>query len=248
MTMTWWGTGLRGGWYLTAVLSVTAGAVDAIGFLALGGLFTAHITGNVVIVAAHYVTGRFSEVGPLLSVPFFVVVLGAVTLASGPIEEAGYGTRRALLVLQAAFLAACLGLGVGLGPFANADSPMAVLVSMLAVAAMATQNALVKLALPGTPSTAVMTTNTTQLTVDLATLLWSRGKPDDRARARHRAGVIFPSVVGFVAGCAGGTILEVHCGFWALALPVLLAVLAVPLGGLRRQARPGERDSKKEDI
>jgi uncharacterized membrane protein YoaK (UPF0700 family) len=230
LTITWWVRGLRGGWLLPFVLSTTAGAVDIIGFLALGGLFSAHITGNVVVLAAHYVTGGFSEVGPLLAVPVFIVVLGVVTLASGTIEGAGYGSRRPLLALQAALLAGCLGLGVGLGPFANADSPMAVLVGMLAVAAMATQNALVKLALPGAPSTAVMTTNTTQLTIDLATLLWSRGKPEDLAQARRRAGVTFPSVVGFVAGCAAGAVLEVHCGLWALALPVILAALAVPLG------------------
>jgi len=35
------------------------------------------------------------------------------------------------------------------GPFADANSPMAVLVGMLAVAAMATQNAVTKLALQG---------------------------------------------------------------------------------------------------
>jgi Protein of unknown function (DUF1275) len=48
----------RPGWLLSAVLSTTAGAVDVVGFLALGGLFTAHITGNLVVVAAHYATGR----------------------------------------------------------------------------------------------------------------------------------------------------------------------------------------------
>src|SRR5215472_6434459 len=64
---------------LPAVLSMIAGAVDVTGFLALGGLFTAHITGNLVVLAAHYITGGFSEVGPLLSVPVFIVVLGAVT-------------------------------------------------------------------------------------------------------------------------------------------------------------------------
>jgi uncharacterized membrane protein YoaK (UPF0700 family) len=187
----------------------------------------------VVVLAAHYVTGGFSEVGPLLAVPVFVAVLGVVTLASVEAEKAGYRSRRALLVLQAALLAGCLGLGVGFAPFADAERPMAVLVGMLAVAAMATQNALVKLALPGAPSTAVMTTNTTQLTVDLATLAWGRGKPDDLARARRRASVTSPCVVGFVAGCAAGAALEVHCGLWALALPVALAVAAVPLGELR---------------
>src|SRR5207249_7404827 len=116
-------TPIGAGWLLPAVLSTTAGAMDVIGFLALGGLFTAHITGNVVILAAHYVVGGFSEVGPLLSVPVFIAVLGAVTLASGAIEKVGYSSRRSLLVLQAALLAACLGLGVGFGPFADPDRP-----------------------------------------------------------------------------------------------------------------------------
>ena len=110
VTMAGLATGLRRGWLITAVLSTTAGAVDVIGFLALGGLFTAHITGNVVIVAAHYVTGGFSEVGPLLAVPVFVAVLGGVTLAAMQAEKAGYRPRRALLVLQAALVGGCLGL------------------------------------------------------------------------------------------------------------------------------------------
>jgi hypothetical protein len=76
-----------------------------------------------------------------------------VTLASGAVEKAGYSPLRALLALQAALLAGWLGLGVALGPDASADSPPVVLVGMLAVAAMATRNALVKLALPGAPST-----------------------------------------------------------------------------------------------
>ena len=225
--------GPREGWLLPAVLSTTAGSVDVIGFMGLGGLFTAHITGNLVVVAAHYVTGGFSEIGPLLSVPVFIVVLGVVTVAALAVQKAASATRRALLVVHAGLLAGCLGVAVGFGPFTDANRPMAVLVGMLAVAAMATQNALVKLALPGLPSTAVMTTNTTQLTVDLATLARGLGNPDDLARTRRRAGLTFPCVVGFVAGCASGAALVVHFGLRALVLPVLLAMVAVVLGELR---------------
>ena len=42
---------------LPALLSVIAGSTDVISFLGLAGLFTAHITGNLVILAAHIVTG-----------------------------------------------------------------------------------------------------------------------------------------------------------------------------------------------
>jgi hypothetical protein len=57
--------------------------------------------------------------------------------------------------LQAVLLAGCLAVGVGFGPFAEADRPIPVVIGMLVVAAMATQNALVRFALPGSPSTAV---------------------------------------------------------------------------------------------
>src|SRR5438270_833309 len=68
-----------------------------------------------------------------------------------------------------------------------------------------------KLALAGTPSAEGMTTNTTQLTLDLATL----------ARTRLQARVTFPCVVGFVAGCAAGAVLKGHSGLWALALAAI---------------------------
>jgi uncharacterized membrane protein YoaK (UPF0700 family) len=92
---------LRGRWLLLFVLSVTAGAVDVIGFLALDGLVAAHITGNLVLTV-HYSTGGFCEVGPPLSVPVFIVVLAWCFRRAG---QVGHGSRRALRALHAALLA-----------------------------------------------------------------------------------------------------------------------------------------------
>jgi uncharacterized membrane protein YoaK (UPF0700 family) len=49
------------------LLSVIAGTIDAISFLGLGSLFTAHITGNLVILAAHSSNGT-AHFGAILSV------------------------------------------------------------------------------------------------------------------------------------------------------------------------------------
>ena len=54
---------------LPSVLSMIAGSADVISFLGLGGLFTAHITGNLVILAAHLVSGGTAPLAPMLSVP-----------------------------------------------------------------------------------------------------------------------------------------------------------------------------------
>jgi hypothetical protein len=56
--------------------------------------------------------------------------------------------------------------------------------------------------------------------------------------------VTFPCVVGFVVGCTAGAVLEVHFGLLALALPVVLAALAVPLGEVWGEGRTTQGDSK----
>src|SRR5882762_7685263 len=72
---------------LPTLLSVIAGSVDTISFLGLGGLFTAHVTGNLVILAAHLVSGDEAPVAPMLSVPVFIVALGLTRLLIGALER-----------------------------------------------------------------------------------------------------------------------------------------------------------------
>ncbi len=230
----------RTGWLLPVVLSLTAGSADVIVFLAFS-VFTAHITGNMAILAAHYVTGRFSELGPLLAVPIFILVSLGVALVAHATEKSGTAARRTLRILQVVFLAACLSIWADHGDFPDPESTLAVLVAMLAVAAMATQNTLVRLTLGGTPSTAVMNSNLGQLAIDLATITELRGDPEEHRKARDRIGVTLPSVLAFMAGCALGGFLELRFGPWALVLPLALAAITVPLGEWYRDA-PGGLD------
>src|SRR5215831_9947689 len=62
---------------LPFLLSVIAGATDVISFLGLDGLFTAHITGNLFNLAAHIVSGGPVPLGPVLSVPIFIIALSS---------------------------------------------------------------------------------------------------------------------------------------------------------------------------
>jgi len=221
--------GSRAAGWLPFVLSLVAGATDVIGFLLLGGLLTAHITGNLVILAAHVVGGGDTPLAAILSVPVFVVVLGLARLLAEALTAAGMGSLRSLLMLQFLLLAGFLGLGVGEGARFRSGASIEVITGMFAVAAMAVQNVLVRISLKGAPPTAVMTTNVTKLTMDIGDMVFARD-PDKAAEARRNAKLTWPAVAGFVVGCALGAGCEQLAGRWSAAAPVALALLALALG------------------
>src|ERR1700743_2582766 len=65
---------------LPLVLSFNAGFVDTAGFLALQGLFTAHVTGNFVTLGASLVLGTSGAIAKLLALPVFCAVVIAARL------------------------------------------------------------------------------------------------------------------------------------------------------------------------
>jgi uncharacterized membrane protein YoaK (UPF0700 family) len=211
---------------LPTVLSLIAGSTDAIGFLGLGGLLTAHITGNLVILAAHIASGGAAQIAPMLSVPVFMAALLAAKLLAGGLQRRGVASLLPLLGLQFLLLAGFLVVGVATGAASDPDAPNAVAAGMLGVAAMAVQNGLVQISLKGAPSTAVMTTNVTRFMIDLGTVLLG-GDPGERTQAHRRAARTLPAILGFAVGCAAGAACEAAFGLLALALPAGLALLAV---------------------
>ena len=213
---------------LPGLLGLTAGTVDVISFLGLGGLFAAHITGNLVILAAHLVNSGVTPVAHILCVPVFMAALGLTRLLAGGLEVLGLATLRPLLALQALLLAGVFILGVNAGAPFDPTAPRAVTAGMLAVSAMAVQNALVQISLTGAPSTAVMTTNITRFTMDIGTMLLKRD-PHEMSRARERAWRTGAAIAGFVVGCGLGAACEVVYSLWSLLLPAGLAVAALGL-------------------
>jgi len=213
---------------LCGLLAVTAGSTDAVGFLGLGGLFTAHITGNLVILAARIVAHGDAPLAVVLSVPVFMVVLVLSRLLAAGVEALDIPSLPAFLVLQLLLLAGFLGFGVAAGPRVDPQSVVAILAGMFGVAAMAVQNALVQIALKGNPPTAVMTTNVTRFALDLGELLVARDAAR-RQEARSGTSQTWPQIVGFLIGCAIGAALQASFGSWSAALPVALAALAAAM-------------------
>jgi len=214
---------------LPFVLSVIAGSTDIIGFLGLNGLFTAHITGNLVVLAAHLVAGDPTIFSYIVSVPVFMLVLLVTRLLAGGLERAGRDTLGPLLLLQLLSLAVFLVLCIAAGPWIDPNATAAVVAGMFGVAAMAVQNALVQISLTNTPTTAVMTTNVTHFMLDLGGVLVG-GDPAEVAKARSRAMRTLPVIVGFATGCGLGAACEAAAGLWSLALPTGLALLAYAMG------------------
>ena len=211
---------------LPALLSVIAGMVDVIGFLSLG-LFTAHVTGNLVVIAALLVRGGPPKIAQVLAVPVFIVAVGAVWLIARASDRRGPALVRPLLVVQFLLLTCVLTFSVMNDPTLNPHGLMAIFVAMIAVSAMACQFALLRLGVPGAPSTAVMTGNVTSTVLSLLDgLLGNRPLMEGPSERWKKT---LSLVVGFFTGCVAGAAAVSFLGDWAWSLPALLAAAAVAL-------------------
>lgn len=223
-------TALDGRKTVTALLAFNGGYVDTASFLGLQGLFASHVTGNFVTLGAAWVLGSHGIIGKLLALPEFVLVIALARLAGTAMRTRGLPVLRILLVTKVALLLAFFALAVGFGPFADADHPIALLTGFSGVAAMALQNAVQRVHFGTLPPTTIMTGNTTQATIDAVDLLTVTDLAQKKT-IRARFGQLALSILYFAAGCAVSALLYWLCGFWCLAVAVLVgaAVAAIRL-------------------
>ncbi|MGU3537692.1 YoaK family protein [Methylobacterium sp. A54F] len=210
-------------------LAFVAGFVDAAAFVALAGLFTAHVTGNFVLIGAELVSTSSGVLAKLLALPAFVLAVAGARLLALALEARGRPPLRWLLALEAGLLAAFAGAGLGLAPLGNPDGPAAVFVGMLGVAAMGVQNALGRLALAHLAATTVMTVNVTQAVIDAVDALRGAAGDGPGSPARGRLARMLPAVLAFALGALAGAFGYAGAGFWCLALPVALLLGLIAL-------------------
>ncbi|WP_342729094.1 YoaK family protein [Bradyrhizobium sp. B097] len=215
---------------LALLMSLNAGFVDTAGFLALQGLFTAHVTGNFVTFGAAIVLGTSGALAKLLALPVFCAVVIVTRIFSFYLPVMGLPILRSMLAIKTLLLAIGGAAAVHFGPFVQGDSWQAIVTGMLLVAAMAIQNAAHRIHMGTDPPSTLMTGTTTQIMIDAADVL-RRAPVSVLTVAKPRLGKMSASVAAFALGCAAGACLYAKFGTWCFVLPPLIALPAVFLAG-----------------
>lgn len=215
---------------LALLMSLNAGFVDTAGFLALQGLFTAHVTGNFVTFGAAIVLGTSGALAKLLALPVFCVVVIVTRIFSFYLPAMGLPILRSMLAIKTLLLAVGGAAAVYFGPFMQGDSWQAIATGMILVAAMAIQNAAHRIHMGTDPPSTLMTGTTTQIMIDVADVL-RRAPVSVLTVAKPRLGKMSASVAAFALGCAAGACLYAKFGTWCFVLPPLVALPAVLLAG-----------------
>jgi uncharacterized membrane protein YoaK (UPF0700 family) len=209
--------------HLPTLLAVIAGMVDLTGYLELGNVFTAHVTGNLVVLAAAVVRGGSGNLARALAIPAFILAVAAVWLFARTEAARNGALTRWLLFVQFLLLAGVFVFSVVTHPSADPHGLMAGVAVLVAASAMGFQNALLHMTIPDAPSTTVMTSNLVNATLGLLDAL--SPDPATRRSAGSRIGRFLPLILGFFLGCIAAAAAVSLTGDWAWLLPAALAAL-----------------------
>jgi uncharacterized membrane protein YoaK (UPF0700 family) len=202
-----------------AALGFLAGYVDTLGFLALFGLFTAHVTGNFILIGAALADpSRSSVLLKFLAFPAFIAGVALARLLIVAVEKRQGAALRPALLLELLLLLGFMGFGMAATPVGAEAGALAMTAGLLGAAAMGAHSATSRLLLANLAPTSMMTGNVTQIVIDTVDLL--RGADDAGLKVRF-AKFLWP-LAAFAIGCAAAAFAYAWFGFAALALPVLI--------------------------
>ncbi len=216
------------------VLTFTTGLIDAVSYLALGRVFTANMTGNVVLLGFGIAgSGGLPVVAPIVSLAAFLVGSGVGGMMARRMSERHpVMVARALAIEVTALAVAAIVAGV---TTVRPNHASAYVLIVLMASAMGVRNATVR-------RIAVPDLNTTVLTMTL-TALAAELRPGGARGSIRRAS----AVLAMFSGAVAGALLLKVATFIPLALASALALItwlvyvpvAARLGGRRGRTAEG---------
>jgi len=207
---------------LGCLFAFVAGYVDVVGFIALSGLFTAHVTGNFIMIGVGLAGTPHGLLVKLLALPVFIVSVAATRLAEAGLIRSGRPPVPPLLLAQCLLLLGFMAAGLHAAPL-DPGAPAALAAGLLGVAAMGIQNALSRTVLARLGPTTIMTGNTTQVVIDLVDLPFAEGAR--RVDLQARLAKMAPAVGAFAAGAVLGALVHAGWSMWSLLVPLALLVV-----------------------
>lgn len=201
----------------TILLTLVGGAINTIGFVALLGFFTNHVTGNLVMAGAGMVKddkGLWIKLGAL---PVFIITV-MITQRIIHLRQ-GQHILSQLLFAEVAFLTAFMISALVFGPFNTPGAWDVAITGFLGLMAFAIRNTANRTVMGKTRPTLLMTGNTTQFGMDLSDYVFNRTQCNMDS-LKYSSTVVF----SFVIGAFAGALLYLYIGFWSIA-PFIIAIL-----------------------
>ena len=209
---------------LSLLLSVVAGMVDLTGFLTLGNVFTAHVTGNLVLLAADLAHDAIPRTAQLLAVPAFMLACGLASIVARRSRAQDGSPITTLLRVQLGLIAGLFLFSMLTRPSEHPNGLAVSIATVLAVTAMGTQFILVRSALPGIPSTTTMTVNISDTVLLLVAASGPKPSPVDvRARLEQSS----RTVAAFFGGCLVAGLAVKWLADLAWCLPLVAAAVTL---------------------
>ena len=214
------------------LLTIVGGAIDTIGFIALFGFFTAHVTGNLVLAGAAWVKGGPGIWIKLGAIPLFILTV-AITKYWIDRSAQKHTTLSYLFLGEAIFLIGFMLAGLYFEPFKDANNITVAITGGLGLIALAIRNTSSKTLIKHISPSTMMTGNTTQLGIDISNYFRDRSS-SNMQKLQHSSSI----VMGFVIGAFLGAFLYVYLDFWSVAFFVVPVLYLSYLAAKQRFIQP----------
>lgn len=205
-------------------LAFLAAYVDTLGFIALFGLFTAHVTGNFILIGAALAdTSQMSILLKFLAFPAFILGVAVARLFIAAIQRRDGRALGWSLLLQLLLLTGFMLCGIAAAPVQSPTAGWVMASGLLGTASMGVHSAISRLLLAHLAPTSLMTGNVTQVVIDVVDML--RGAAD--AGTTERCIKFVWPVLSFGAGAIAAAFAYHAIGFAGLIVPVLILLAMV---------------------